>query len=61
MARIDIPPGDGEETARLFTHRPELGGGIAALGRAVYQHSRLPVREREVVRMRVAEINHCSV
>ena len=59
MARIDIPPGDGEETARLFTHRPELGGGIAALGRAVYQHSRL--REREVMRMRVAEINHCSV
>lgn len=61
MARIDIAPGEGEESARLFRPRPELGAAMAALSRAVIEHSQLPVREREVVRMRIAEINQCSV
>ena len=61
MARIDIAPGDGEESTRLFQPRPELGAAMTALSRAVLEHSQLPVREREVVRMRIAEINQCSV
>ena len=61
MARIDIAPGEGEEGTRLFQARPELGAAMTALSRAVLQHSQLPVREREVVRMRIAEINQCSV
>ena len=61
MARIDIAPGEGEEGTRLFQARPDLGAAMTALSRAVLQHSQLPVREREVVRMRIAEINQCSV
>ncbi len=61
MARIDIAPGEGSEGSRLFQARPELGAAMTALSRAVLQHSQLPVREREVVRMRIAEINQCSV
>ena len=61
MARIDIAPGEGEESTRLFQARPELGAAMTALSRAVLQHSQLPVREREVVRMRIAEINQCSI
>ncbi|MCY4618382.1 MAG: carboxymuconolactone decarboxylase family protein [Chloroflexi bacterium] len=61
MARIDIAPGEGEESTRLFKPRPELGAAMTALSRAVVEHSQLPVRERELVRMRIAEINQCSV
>ncbi|MCY3921522.1 MAG: carboxymuconolactone decarboxylase family protein [Chloroflexota bacterium] len=61
MARIDIAPGEGEESSRLFQARPELGAAMSALSRAVIEHSQLPVRERELVRMRIAEINQCSV
>ena len=61
MARIDIAPGEGAESTRLFLPRPELGAAMTALSRAVLEHSQLPVREREVVRMRIAEINQCSV
>lgn len=61
MARIDIAPGEGAEGTRLFQARPELGAAMTALSRAVLEHSQLPVREREVVRMRIAEINQCSV
>lgn len=61
MARIDIAPGAGEESTRLFQPRPELGAAMTGLSRAIMKHSQLPVREREVVRMRIAEINQCSV
>ena len=61
MARIEIAPGEGAESTRLFPARPELGAALTALSRAVLEHSQLPVREREVVRMRIAEINQCSV
>ena len=61
MARIDITAGEGEESSRLFLPRPELGAAMQALSLAVLKHSQLPVREREVVRMRIAEINECSV
>jgi len=41
--------------------RPELGAGLEALGSAVYKHSQLPTREREIARMRIAEANGCQV
>ena len=61
MARIDIAPGEGEESTRLFKPRPELGAAMTALSRAVVEHSQSPVRERDLVPMRIAEINQCSV
>jgi alkylhydroperoxidase family enzyme len=61
VARIDVPEGDGLEAARLWMLAPHMGVGTHALGKAVYEHSSLPIREREVARMRIAQLNECTV
>lgn len=61
MARIRLASGDAEETQRLFELAPHVGGPAAALAWAVYDDSRLSVRLRELMRMRIAQINECHV
>ena len=61
MARIDLTPGEADETQRLFELAPHLGEPAAALSWAVYEKSRLPVRLRELMRMRIAQINDCHI
>jgi hypothetical protein len=61
MARIDVPDGDGLEAKRIWQLAPHLGVGMHAMGEAVYVRSSLPVREREVARMRIAQLNECHV
>jgi hypothetical protein len=61
MARIELVPGDGDEPGRLFRHAPHVSGAAAALSWTVYEQSKLPVRLRELMRMRIAQINHCHV
>ena len=59
VARIEAL-GDDDLTSWL-TPRPELAAGLGALSGAVYQHSALPLRVREIARMRIAEDNECEV
>ncbi|MBJ7363243.1 MAG: carboxymuconolactone decarboxylase family protein [Ilumatobacteraceae bacterium] len=40
---------------------PDIGAGMHALSEAVYTKSSLSVREREVARMRIAQLNQCVV
>jgi len=61
MARIEIPDGDGLEAARIWQLAPHLGMGLHAMSEAVYERSSLPIREREVARMRIAQLNECRV
>ncbi len=61
MARIRLAPGDAEETQRLFELAPHVSGPAAALSWAVYDDSRLSVRLRELMRMRIAQINECHI
>ena len=61
MARIEIPDGSGDPEVRMWKLRPEMGMAAAALSRAVYEQSIVPVRERELARMRIAEINDCAI
>ena len=61
MARIRLAPGDGDELDRLFTLVPHVGEPAAAVAFAIYERSALPVRLRELMRMRIAQINDCSV
>ncbi len=61
MARIDVPDGDGLEASRIWQLAPHLGAGLGAMSEAVYVQSSLPVREREVARMRIAQLNECHV
>lgn len=59
MARLDVPDGPGGEAAMIWTLRPELGGMVERMIRGAYQDSILPADERELARMRIAEINDC--
>ena len=61
MAKIDIPDGDGKEASRVWQLAPHLGTGLHAMSEAVYEHSCLPIREREIARMRIAQLNECHV
>lgn len=61
MARIDVPDGEGLEAHRIWSLAPHLGGGLHSMASAVYEASSLPIREREVARMRIAQLNDCQV
>ncbi len=61
MARIEIPAGEGREASRMWQLAPRLGVGLGAMSEAVYVQSSLGVREREVARMRIAQLNECHV
>lgn len=61
MARIELHPEGQEETERLFRLAPHVSAAAAALSQTVYENSRLPVRLRELMRMRIAQINDCHV
>jgi len=61
MARINVPEGEGLEAYRMWGLAPDIGAGMHALSEAVYTKSSLSVREREVARMRIAQLNQCVV
>ncbi|HVU73068.1 MAG TPA: carboxymuconolactone decarboxylase family protein [Mycobacteriales bacterium] len=60
MARIDVPNGPGGDAAMIWTLRPELGGMVDRMVKGAYEQSMLPAAERELARMRIAELNDCS-
>lgn len=62
MAHIDIPAGDEVERLRLWKMAPAIESGIDAFRKAVYSDDTvLSIREREVARMRIAQINECEI
>lgn len=61
MARIDVPDGEGPEIYRVWSLRPEMSKAVTELSDAVYNKSELAARERECVRMRIAQINDCPI
>ena len=61
MARIDVPEGEGKESSRIWALAPHFGKGMSAMASAMYEHSSIPVREREAMRMRIAQLNQCDV
>lgn len=60
MARIDVPEGPGGDAAMVWSLRPEMGGMVAKMVSTVYGKSVLPAAEREVARMRIAQLNACN-
>lgn len=61
MARVKLPEGEGEEVERLFQMAPHVTTAASGLSAAVYGQSQLAPRVRELMRMRIAQINDCSV
>src|SRR3954468_17000041 len=60
MARIEIPDGPGGDPAMVWTLRPEMAGMVDRMITTAYQRSKLPAGEREVARMRIAQLNSCD-
>src|SRR3954471_8457228 len=60
MARIELPEGDDLDVMKAFSLRPALAAGAMAYDQAVWS-STLDWRLHELVRMRVAQINQCTV
>lgn len=60
MARIPLPHGEGLEVVKAFSLAPTVAAGAQAYDSAVWQSS-LDWRVHELVRMRVAQINECTV
>lgn len=57
MARIDV----ADDLGSWMQLQPELAGGLIAFSDAIYGKGRLPLREREIARIRIAEVNQCEV
>jgi AhpD family alkylhydroperoxidase len=60
MPRIEIPEGPGGDNAMVWTLRPEMAGMVDRMITTAYQRSKLPAAEREVARMRIAQLNACT-
>jgi hypothetical protein len=56
MARLEIPDGPGGEAAMIWSLRPPLGGMVERMIKGAYQQSILPAEERELARMRIAQL-----
>ncbi|HET7522725.1 MAG TPA: carboxymuconolactone decarboxylase family protein [Acidimicrobiales bacterium] len=61
MPRITFAEKGLGEHADWALLRPEIGAGMGALADAVYNHSKLGLREREAARWTIASINDCVV
>ena len=61
MARIGAPDVGMGEHVDWALHRPEMAAGMGALSTAVYDNTRLSIREREAARWTIAVINDCAV
>lgn len=61
MPRIDVPEGAAPLTRRVWELRPQLREATDAMSRAVFEQSELSPRLRELLRMRIAQLNGCRV
>jgi len=61
VPHIAVPEGKADPEVRVWALRPEMGMGAGALSHAIYDESIVPVRERELARMRIAQINGCVI
>jgi alkylhydroperoxidase family enzyme len=61
MARISFPERGLGEHVDWALLRPEMAVGMGALSKAVYENTRLALREREAARWTIALINDCVV
>jgi AhpD family alkylhydroperoxidase len=60
MSRISLPEGDQLDVVKALTLRPEFAQAVGAMNSATFASS-LDWRLHELVRMRIAVINGCTV
>jgi AhpD family alkylhydroperoxidase len=59
--RLDVPDGPGGPPVQLWNLRPELVPMVSAMIDGPYRRSTLAAREREAARLRIAQLNDCSL
>lgn len=59
--RVDVPDGPGGPPVQIWNLRPELLPTVTAMIDGPYRASRLPAREREAARLRLAQLNDCTI
>ena len=59
--RVDVPDGPGGPPVQVWNLAPDLLPTITAMIDGPYRRSQLPAREREAARMRLAQLNDCSI
>ncbi len=60
VARIEVPAGPGGDAAMVWSLRPDMAGMVDRMITTAYRRSMLPASEREVARMRIAQLNDCT-
>lgn len=60
MARIELPEGAETEQTRMWQLAPELYRAAGNFTKVMYAGA-LSTRERELARMRIAQINACPI
>ncbi|MGN6473600.1 MAG: carboxymuconolactone decarboxylase family protein [Mycobacteriales bacterium] len=60
LSRIALPDGDQLDIVKALSLRPKLAAAVGAMNDAVFA-STLDWRLHELVRMRIAQINRCTV
>jgi alkylhydroperoxidase family enzyme len=61
MPRIDVPSGSDPLGYVFGEASPAIGAAASAFSAATYGESRLPLREFEAARFRIAQINDCQL
>lgn len=61
MAHIDLPEGHEPERTRMWQLAPELASQAGAYSKTMFEVGTLSIREKELARMRVAQINACPI
>jgi AhpD family alkylhydroperoxidase len=58
---LEVPAGEGGDAVQIWSLQPELGAAATRFVHAVYNKSILPTRVREAARVRIAQLNDCTV
>ena len=61
MPQIPVPDGPEDRHKRIWRLGPHLSKPARSFISTVYADSQIPVRLRELMRIRIAGINHCTV
>ena len=61
MAHIELPAGHEPERTRMWQLAPELAAQAGAYSKTMFDQGTLTVREKELARMRIAQINACPI
>ena len=61
MAKIDLPEGNDLERTLMWQLVPPLAAAAGNFSKTMFDKATLSVREQELARMRIAQINACPI